>query len=725
MLTQQTPSFLWFAPDGHIGNIGGTGSVVGTAGFQYLSFAPQAGLIDFDASFNRGGDVLRLTGLANTYGVSRSGSSALLDNGTAQYLVPVGMDNIWLAFDDGFRGLSFDIAAEKIVIGSQQIGDEPQTLASPAENPGQIGFSDTSAQGMVFLSPGAQLTLGGRQSVFGTVQAEQITHLSGDLTLDASFNRGGDTLILAQTVSDYVAWRSGSSIVLQSDDSTITVPVGLAGSTIDFAGQPLNLYFDTATGHIRLGDRSITATSALEAQPISFSAVYIFGDSLVDAGNALGLAEWYDGLPLQDLPDGAPTTELGYFEGRFSDGYTYFDMVTNRFTGTPSEPIFPFNYKEPFLGIKISPFAAEPKGNNTNWAYGGAQIIRGGEAVPGLDVQTSAFRDAQDGMPDPGALYLVTMGGNDVRELAPHSGNVASEADAHADLDRAAARVLRELSQLFDLGARHFLITGIPDVGLIPRYDVDGNRVLDSDPENMGELERSQIATEYSIYLDTLIREEVVPALQELGANVTYVPLADVFNPEGEFVEQGVLQKILPTIAALHDLPLSELEDNLLDHQELIFFDLVHPNGQVHALVSAQILAQLDGVEAVEVLPFDPSQADFAQAGEISEAGEIDEFVTALTAGITYAAEVLGMSSLGRFGDLADPVLRIFAPDGTSIIEFAGPSGSDAGAGLDAHFQFTASESGDYRFEVGAKGAVTGNYLFQLGDIPADSMAFA
>ena len=54
---------------------------------------------------------------------------------------------------------------------------------------------------------------------------------------------------------------------------------------------------------------------------MTYSGVYVFGDSLVDAGNALALAEWYGDLTLSDLPDGAPTEELGYFEGRFADGY--------------------------------------------------------------------------------------------------------------------------------------------------------------------------------------------------------------------------------------------------------------------------------------------------------------------------------------------------------------------------------------------------------------------
>ena len=63
---------------------------------------------------------------------------------------------------------------------------------------------------------------------------------------------------------------------------------------------------------------------------MAYSAVYVFGDSLVDPGNALELAEWYDGLPLQDLPEGAPTEELGYFEGRFSNGYTFADLIATR-----------------------------------------------------------------------------------------------------------------------------------------------------------------------------------------------------------------------------------------------------------------------------------------------------------------------------------------------------------------------------------------------------------
>ena len=129
---------------------------------------------------------------------------------------------------------------------------------------------------------------------------------------------------------------------------------------------------------------------------------------------------------------------------------------------------------------------------------------------------------------------------------------------------RAAAKCLTELSQLVEIGVEHILITGIPDVGLIPDYDLqtraDGY-VLDG-----AEIERSAAATEFSIYLDTLIRTDVVPALEAMGATVTYVPLMDYVDANGSLVT-GALSANLPTIAALHGLTTEELTGNLLEHQ--------------------------------------------------------------------------------------------------------------------------------------------------------------
>ncbi|MBA3729909.1 MAG: pre-peptidase C-terminal domain-containing protein, partial [Sphingomonas sp.] len=437
----------------------------------------------------------------------------------------------------------------------------------------------------------------------------------------------------------------------------------------------------------------------------------MFGDSLVDSGNALKLAEWYGSLPLTDLPEGAPTASLGYFLGRFSNGYNFADLLANKTIGSVTKPIFPYNYEDPWIGVPIAPFASDPSGNNLNFAYGGAQIRQGQEVVPDLDGQTDAFRDAVDGDADPNALYLITMGGNDVRNLAPSASDPVAQAEGYAALDRAAEKLLTELSQLVEMGAQNILITGVPDVGLIPKYDRDGNLLLDA-----AELLRSAAATDYSIYLDSLIRTEVVPALQALGATVTYVPLMDYTDASGNLVS-GALSANLGTIAALHGLTADELSNNLLEHQQLLFFDDVHPNAQANALLGAYMYAQLTGTPWIETLPLTGADVDYRMNATIAAPGEVDTLVVSLVAGTAYTLEMLGISSLGTAGSLADPSLRLLGPSGGLF-----GSNADDGAGFDAKLTFTATSTGNYTIELSSTGAPTGSYVFQAAVVSGAAM---
>jgi lysophospholipase L1-like esterase len=372
---------------------------------------------------------------------------------------------------------------------------------------------------------------------------------------------------------------------------------------------------------------------------MAYSGVYVFGDSLVDAGNALKLAEFYGDLTFSDLPDGAPSAERGYFKGRFADGYTFADLVSNKFIGVPTKTIFPYYYEDPWIGVKIAPFASDPSGNNLNFAYGGAQIRQGDEVVPDLEGQTDAFRHAVDGDADSGALYLLTIGGNDVRSLVPSDGAPASYAEALATLQRAANEIYEEVSQLIDIGVRNIVITGIPDVGMIPRYDLGPNpdRVLTG-----VELERSQTATLYSAMLDGMLQQQIALLRAAFPtADITYVSLTDA-------VDQS--------IAALEGLYGHAIDP--LVHQELLFIDQIHPNAQAHALLAAAILDTMDNVTGNDALPL--TAPDFAAAGAIGVKGETDKIVVSLLAGVTYSFEMLGISSAN--GTLADPTLRSSVP---------------------------------------------------------------
>ena len=443
-----------------------------------------------------------------------------------------------------------------------------------------------------------------------------------------------------------------------------------------------------------------------------YSGVYVFGDSLVDPGNALKLAQFYGTLTFSDLPEGAPSADRGYFQGRFSNGFTFADLLSNKYAGAVTKPIFPFAFKDPWIGIPIDPFAGDPSGNNLNFAYGGAQIRQGNEVVPDLDGQTDAFKDAVDNHADPNALYIVTIGGNDVRSLAPAGSDPASPDVAHAALDAAADKMLHELQQIASIGVKNILITGLPDVGLIPVYDVNGDHLLDAT-----EAARSSAATQYSQYLDNLYRTVVIPALKAQGLNITYVPLMDYADAGG--IHAGALSTIMPEIAALNGIPAAELSQHLLDHQGLVFFDQVHPNAQTHALTTAYANSLLPGGSWVETAPLLGADVDYRTVASIGVAGEVDKLVIAMVAGTTYSFQMLGVSSLTSFtlGQLglaalnpsqllADPSMTLLSAGGTAL-----KTDDDSGMGLDSVLSFTAGSAGTYTLALSAVGSLTGTYV--------------
>ncbi|HET9353629.1 MAG TPA: calcium-binding protein, partial [Sphingomicrobium sp.] len=274
-----------------------------------------------------------------------------------------------------------------------------------------------------------------------------------------------------------------------------------------------------------------------------------------------------------------------------------------------------------------------------------------------------------------------------------------------------ADELFEELAHLVDNGAVHLCIPGIPDDGAIPHYDRDGNGVL-----NATEQLRSDAATAYSIYLDTLIRTEVVPALQALGATVTYVPIMDYVDAGGEVVT-GALSAILPTLAALHGLTAEEVTSNWLQHKSLVFFDHVHPNAQTHALVGAYMQSMIAGTPWVETLPLTGSDVDYGLTASIAVKGEVDSLVIAMVAGTTYRFDMLGMSSIGTAGSLADTSLRLLGPFGGIAA-----ADDDSGAGFDATISFTAATAANHTLQLTAVGSVTGSYTLQAAVVSGAAM---
>ena len=238
--------------------------------------------------------------------------------------------------------------------------------------------------------------------------------------------------------------------------------------------------------------------------------------------------------------------------GRFTNGFTFADLLSNKYLGIPTKPVFPYGYEDPYIGVRISPFASDPSGHNLNFAYGGAQMRRGNEKVPDIDGQTDAWRDAVDGHADPNALHLFSFGANDVHDLVPRTGAWATLSTAQSTLTKAADKFIHEILQTIDDGVNHVLVVGVPDIGIQPYY----NGLLD-------EAARRAVATQYAQMLDDMIRTRI---------NVLTLP-SDV---EFKYVSfTGMANQVIGLLDDLY--PASQVYP--LNQSSVVFFDTAHPHG--------------------------------------------------------------------------------------------------------------------------------------------------
>lgn len=189
--------------------------------------------------------------------------------------------------------------------------------------------------------------------------------------------------------------------------------------------------------------RGATAAFALVAVPAiaattpgEYTKLFVFGDSLVDAGNIAALTA-----------NRTPNPALGYFDGRFTNGYNYVDYINFQLFGAPT--------------------VASLRGGN-NFAYGGARIVTDAtDTLPDINPQIAAYTAARGPVADQNALFILNAGGNDIFSLGRFAaGNVnallpfTNQNDyINAIVDQYAGAV----QTLNDQGARNILITGIPN----------------------------------------------------------------------------------------------------------------------------------------------------------------------------------------------------------------------------------------------------------------------
>lgn len=303
------------------------------------------------------------------------------------------------------------------------------------------------------------------------------------------------------------------------------------------------------------------ALSAQERAP--YSAVVVFGTSLSDSGNAFALRGGTNTPPdyILDplLVPGAPYVRGGH---HFSDGATWVEQFARSLR----------------LAGSVRPAFGSDSLKATNYAVGAARAYDDGQNF-NLSNQVQAFlADHAGGVPSD-ALYVIEMGGNDIRDaiVAYQAGGPAA---AQAILQNAVASIANNIQLLYRSGARQFLVWLPPNLGLTPAI-----RMLD---------QRSPGAAQLATTLSQMFNAGLGGVLTQLSAfpGISIARLdaytllnAIVADPQGYGLtnvrEACVMPSTEPFFCQAPD--------------EYLFWDGIHPTRAAHTIV-AQAAASVLGL---------------------------------------------------------------------------------------------------------------------------------
>lgn len=194
------------------------------------------------------------------------------------------------------------------------------------------------------------------------------------------------------------------------------------------------------------------------ASPV-YSRLVVFGDSLSDSGNNAVLFDRFGGgartpVPLTP-PDIIPTAP--YQSDRYSNGPVWVEQFAGE------------------LGLSAQASLL----GGTNYAYGGA---RAGQSVSpnvplSLPSQVAQFLTTTGGSAPSDSLYVIEGGGDDARDAlaALAAGNSAA---ATQIIDDFTANMAAMVTDLYNAGATDFLIWNVPDAGLAPAIQAQGQLTI-------------------------------------------------------------------------------------------------------------------------------------------------------------------------------------------------------------------------------------------------------
>lgn len=292
------------------------------------------------------------------------------------------------------------------------------------------------------------------------------------------------------------------------------------------------------------------------AQP-PYDGIVVFGTSLSDSGNAFAL--WGgSNTPPDYLLDPLLVPSAPYATGghHFSNGATWVEQFARS------------------LGLagSVQPAFRASSAVAANYAVGAARAYDDGINV-NLSAQVDAFLQASGGAASPGALYVVEMGGNDVRDAL-----VAYPTGHEPILGQALASIAATVGRLHAAGARNFLVWSAPNPALTPAI-----RRLDSISPGAGQL-ATGLTQYFNLYLGNVLAQ--LSAVYGIGiARLdAYGLLTELVANPGQFGLVDVTTAcVTPNVAPFA----------CRNPDEFLFWDGIHPTAAVHGIIAQRVASVL------------------------------------------------------------------------------------------------------------------------------------
>ena len=308
------------------------------------------------------------------------------------------------------------------------------------------------------------------------------------------------------------------------------------------------------TLHIRsFTSLAITLLLALFAMPSQagpFSHMVVFGDSLSDPGNAYVLTGELSHKPYGLIPDAA------YAQGglHFSNGSTWAEVLGTRLG----------------VGHSVGPAMRAPA-TFTNYAVGGARARPVG--AMDLSTQVGLFLSHNGNIAPADALYVIFIGGNDVRDaIEPFVNPDYVGPPPDEILGTAIQSLAGNIQDLLDAGAHNILVMNAPNLGVVPAVALQGPGA-----QFLGQM----LSSNYNLFLEnTLAALQADPRLALLQFDVFTFLSQAVAAPAALGLVEASMPCITPGVIA------GAVCTNPGDY---LFWDGIHPTKAGHQLIAGAV----------------------------------------------------------------------------------------------------------------------------------------